>query len=81
MLKFSNTTSWKNYESFNTVVGNSRMRCSTDAVLLYDLFLNFKFNNYLEIGIHQGLTSGLVYECNPGINITGIDIKLQLELF
>jgi len=81
MLKFSNTTFWKNYESFDAVVGSSRMRCSTDAVLLYDLFLNFKFNNYLEIGIHQGLTSGLVHECNPGINITGIDVKLQLELF
>ena len=81
MLKFSNTTFWQNYESFDAQVGSSRMRCSTDAVLLYDLFLNFKFKNYLEIGIHQGLTSGLVYESNPGINITGIDIKLQLELF
>ena len=81
MLAFSNTTFWKKYESFNKIVGNSGMRCATDAVLLYDLFLNFKFKNYFEIGIHQGLTSGLVYECNPGINITGIDITLQLELF
>ena len=81
MLTFSNTTFWKKYESFTALSGNSRMRCSTDAVLLYDFFLNFNFKNYLEIGIHQGLTSGLVYECNPGINITGIDIQLQLELF
>ena len=81
MLAFSNTTFWKKYESFNKVVGNSRMKCATDAVLLYDLFLNFKFKNYFEIGIDQGLTSGLVYECNPGINITGIDEALQLELF
>ena len=81
MLTFSNTTFWKKYESFIAVSGNSRMRCATDAVLLYDFFLNFKFKNYLEIGIHQGLTSGLVYECNPGISITGIDIKPQLELF
>ena len=76
MKKFTQTKFWKNYNKFHIM-----MRCTTDAVVLWDFFKHFKFKDYLEIGIYQGSTSGLILECNPDINITGIDIKLNTDLF
>ena len=79
MKKFTETEFWKNYKEFN--LRKYMMRCTTDAVVLWDFFKQYKFKNYLEIGIAQGGTSGLVLECNPDIKITGIDINLNTGLF
>lgn len=80
-MKSKNTTFWKNYELYNKVVGNSSMRSTVDAVLLWKLFQEFKFNRCLEIGVYQGLTSGLILESNATNTLIGIDPILQLNLF
>jgi hypothetical protein len=51
------------------------MRCVTDSVVLWEFFQHFKFKNFLEIGIYEGATGGLIWEANEKeISLTGIDI-------
>lgn len=87
--KFVNSTFWKNYNvwhnhlnsdvlipaNFSSSTSNSTMRCASDSVVLWEFFQHFKFKNFLEIGIYEGATSGLIWEANDKkISITGIDI-------
>lgn len=90
MNKFVNSTFWKNYNSWNNQIDitvsipknfnksntNSTMRCATDSIVLWEFFQHFKFKNFLEIGIYEGATSGLIWEANDKkISLTGIDIE------
>lgn len=82
MTKFKNTLFWKNYKRFDKVVGSSRMRSTVDAIIYWKLFQQYNFSNILEIGVHQGITAGLMLESSAEINsYTGIDINLRLDLF
>jgi len=49
--------------------------------MYWRLLTNFKFDNILEIGIYQGLTSGLFFDANPDAHVTAIDPVDRLELF
>lgn len=80
-MRFQDTKFWQNYSQYDRVVFNSSMRSTIDAVIYWRLLSNFKFNNILEIGVYQGLTSGLFFEANPESCVTAIDPKNRLELF
>jgi hypothetical protein len=56
------------------------MRCTTDAVIYWKLFQHFKFTKILEIGVCQGLTSGLMLE-NSNATLIGVDHNLRLDVF
>jgi len=80
-MRFQDTHFWKNYSEYDRVVLQSSMRSTVDAIIYWRLLNNFKFNKFLEIGIYQGLTTGLFFEANPDANITAIDTVNHLELF
>lgn len=79
-MKFRQTKFWQNYEKFDKIVGNSSMRCTIDAVIYWKLFQHFTFNKILEIGVYQGLTSGLMLE-NSNATLIGVDHYLKLDVF
>jgi len=79
-MKFRQTKFWQNYEKFDKIVGNSSMRCTIDAIMYWKIFQHFKFNEILEIGVYQGLTSGLMLE-NSNANLIGVDPNLKLDVF
>lgn len=82
MGKFRETVFWKNYKSFDKICSNSSMWSTVDALLYWKLFNEYNFSNILEIGVYQGLTTGLMLETSNNIqSYTGIDIKLQLNKF
>lgn len=80
-MKFQDTHFWRNYNSYDRVVMNSSMRSTVDAVIYWRLLNYFKFNKFLEIGIYQGLTTGLFFESNPIAHVTAIDPTDRLALF
>jgi predicted O-methyltransferase YrrM len=80
-MKFRDTRFWKNYGEYNRIVMNSSMRSTVDALIYWRLLNYFKFNKFLEIGIYQGLTTGLVFESNPSAHVTAIDPTDRLALF
>ena len=80
-MRFQDTKFWKNYPQYNRIVFNSSMRSTIDAVIYWRLLSNFKFNNILEIGVYQGLTSGLFLETNSDSYVTAVDPVDRLELF
>jgi len=79
--KFRDTKFWKNYPMYDRMVHNSSMRSTVDSVILWKLLQKYQFKNFLEIGVYQGLTTGLMFESTPDAVITGVDIKDQLSLF
>lgn len=79
-MRFRETTFWKHYLEYQAIVNQSRMRSTVDAVILWQLCCYFQFNSFLEIGIHEGLTTGLLLESNPKATLTGIDPFPKLEL-
>ena len=79
-MKFKDTIFWNHYTDYQAVVKESRMRSTVDALVLWKLCQFYKFNNILEIGVHQGLTTGLLLEANPEAKVTGIDPIEKLEL-
>jgi predicted O-methyltransferase YrrM len=82
MNKFRQTLFWNNYKEFDKVVNNSSMRCTVDAVIYWKLFKEYNFSNILEVGVYQGLTTGLMLESSNNIkSYTGIDPVLKLDLF
>lgn len=82
MNKFRQTLFWNNYKEFDKVVNNSSMRCTVDAVIYWKLFKEYNFSNILEVGVYQGLTTGLMLESSNNIkSYTGIDPFLKLDLF
>lgn len=80
-MRFQDTKFWKNYPQYDRIVLNSSMRSTVDAIIYWRLLSNFKFNNILEIGVYQGLTSGLFFEANPDSYVTAVDPVDRLELF
>lgn len=80
-MRFQDTRFWKNYSDYDRIVLKSSMRSTVDAVIYWRLLNHFKFNKFLEIGIYQGLTTGLIFEASPDANITAIDPVNRLELF
>jgi len=80
-MKFQDTRFWKNYSQYDKMVFNSSMRSTVDAVIYWRLLNQFKFNKFLEIGIYQGLTTGLIFESTPTACVTAIDPDDHLELF
>lgn len=80
-MRFQDTRFWKNYSEYNRVVLNSSTRSTVDAVIYWRLLNYFKFNKFLEIGIYQGLTTGLVFEASPAAHVTAIDPTDRLALF
>ena len=82
MDKFKDTLFWKHYKEFDSIIGNSSMRSTVDAVIYWKLFQEYNFSNILEIGVYQGLTTGLMLESSANVkSYTGIDIQLRLDLF
>lgn len=79
-MKFRETVFWKHYLEYQAVIKESRMRSTVDAVLLWKVCQYYQFKSLLEIGVHQGLTLGLLLQANPGATVTGIDPRPQLEL-
>lgn len=80
-MRFQDTRFWKNYSDYDRIVLKSSMRSTVDAVIYWRLLNHFKFNKFLEIGIYQGLTTGLIFETSPDADITAIDPVNCLELF
>lgn len=82
MNKFRQTLFWNNYKKFDKVSGDSSMRCTVDAIIYWKLFKEYNFSNILEVGVYQGLTTGLMLESSTNIkSYTGIDPELKLDLF
>jgi predicted O-methyltransferase YrrM len=79
-MSFRQTKFWQNYNKFDKIVGNSSMRCTTDAIIYWKLFCHFNFRKILEIGVYQGLTSGLMLESSDA-TLVGVDPKLRLDVF
>ena len=80
-MKFRNTVFWKTYPEYEKIVANSSMRATVDAILLWRLIQHFKFKKFLEIGIYQGLTTGLFLEASGDGTVVGIDPASKLDLF
>jgi hypothetical protein len=80
-MKFQDSKFWKNYSLYDKRVMNSSMRSTVDGLIYWRLLNAFKFDSFLEIGVYQGLTTGLFFESNPKANVTGIDPNNKLELF
>jgi hypothetical protein len=80
-IKFKDTQFWKNYSKYDQVVKKSSMRSTIDAIVYWRLLNSFKFNTFLEIGVYQGLTTGLFFESTPDAVVCGIDPINRLELF
>jgi predicted O-methyltransferase YrrM len=57
------------------------MRSTVDAITYWRLLNSFKFTTFLEIGVYQGLTTGLFFESNNEATVVGIDPNDHLELF
>ena len=79
-MKFRETVFWKHYLEYQAVVNQSRMRSTVDAVVLWRICQHYQFKSLLEIGIHQGLTLGLLLESNSEATVIGIDPRPQLDL-
>jgi predicted O-methyltransferase YrrM len=79
-MKFQDTRFWKNYSLYSKKVEQSSMRCSVDAILYWKLLTHFQFNQVLEIGVFEGLTTGLILESNLDCNILGVDTIDQHQL-
>jgi hypothetical protein len=80
-MKFRDTRFWKNYTQYNKIVNESSMRCTVDALAYWKLLTSARFNNFLEIGVYQGLTIGLFFESNPNAVVVGVDPVNRLQLF
>lgn len=81
MIPLQNTRFWKNYERYDSIVEKSSMRSTVDAII-YWKFLNFyEFKDFLEIGVYQGLTTGLFFESNPKAVVDAVDPIDNLSLF
>jgi len=81
LLKFRNTRFWKNYDSYDRAVKHSTTRCTVDAIIYWRLLNSFHFTNFLEIGVFQGITSGLFFESNEYAIVDAIDPVYNLDLF
>ena len=84
MIKFTDTLFWKHYNDLQDYKKWYKMRCVTDAVVLWNFFSENNFQDYLEVAIHEGMTTGILLECNPNIKITGVDISkrsMDTQLF
>jgi predicted O-methyltransferase YrrM len=79
--KFQSTKFWQNYTQYDKVIEHSSMRSTVDAVIYWKILTNFSFNEFLEIGVYQGLTTGLFFETSPGAHVTAIDPTDRLDLF
>lgn len=81
-MKFSETITWKNYDLFHKVINRSSSTRSTiDALILWKILKEFKPIKCLEVGIFQGLTSGLLLETLPDSTLVGIDPYPWLDVF
>jgi hypothetical protein len=78
---FQDTRFWKNYQQYDRVVKNSSMRSTVDAIAYWRLLNSFEFKTFLEIGVYQGLTTGLFFESNNDATVVGIDPVDRLDLF
>ena len=80
-MNFCNTNWWKNYSQYDKIVQQSSMRSTVDAIAYWRLLTKFKFTSFLEIGVYQGLTTGLFFEANNNATVVAIDPVNQLDLF
>ena len=80
-MKFQDTRFWKNYQQYDRIVEKSSMRSTVDAIAYWRLLNCFKFTTFLEIGVYQGLTTGLFFESNCKATVVGVDPVNRLKLF
>jgi hypothetical protein len=80
-MRFQDTRFWKNYHQYDKMVEDSSCRCTVDAVIYWKLLKYFQFNQAIEIGTYQGLTSGLILESNPNCKLIGVDPLDLLDIF
>ena len=81
MTEFYKTKFWQNYSRYDRIVEKSSMRSTVDAVIYWKLLNHYKFKNFLEIGVYQGLTTGLFFESNPDAQVDAVDPVDNLDLF
>lgn len=81
MIPFYETKFWKNYSRYDQIVNKSFMRSTVDAIVYWKLLTYYKFKNFLEIGVYQGLTTGLFFESNPNALVDAVDPIDNLSLF
>lgn len=80
-MKFQDTKFWKNYQRYDRVVESSSMRSTIDGLIYWKLLTAFNCDNFLEIGVYQGLTTGLFFQSNPNAKVVAIDPFDRLDLF
>jgi predicted O-methyltransferase YrrM len=80
-MQFRDTRFWQHYGEFACMVEHSSTRSTIDAVLYWRLLNAFEFKKFLEVGVFQGLTTGLFFESCPDAQVIGIDPVNRLELF
>jgi hypothetical protein len=80
-MKFQDTRFWKNYQQYDWMVEHSATRSTVDSIAYWRLLNSFKFTTFLEIGVNQGLTTGLFFESNNYANVVGVDPINRLDLF
>lgn len=81
MIPLQETRFWKNYSRYNTIVEKSSMRSTLDAIIYWKFLNYYKFKNFLEIGVYQGLTTGLFFESNSNALVDAVDPIDNLSLF
>lgn len=81
MIRLKDTKFWKNYAKYDKIVEQSSMRSTVDGLIYWKLLNYFQFNKFLEIGIYQGLTTGLFFESNPEATVDAVDPVDNLDLF
>jgi predicted O-methyltransferase YrrM len=80
-MKFQDTKWWQNYHEYDKIVHSSSMRSTIDGLIYWKLLNKYKFNSFLEIGVYQGLTTGLFFESNHTATVVTVDPVQNLELF
>lgn len=80
-MKFQDSRFWLNYQKYDSIVGNSSMRSTIDGLIYWKLLTSFKFKKFLEIGVYQGLTTGLFFETNNDAEVLAVDPAGKLSLF
>lgn len=80
-MRFQDSIFWRHYKDYKTIVGNSSTRSTIDGAIYWKLINEYKPKRILEVGVFQGLTSGLLLEASNTASLLGIDPALKLNVF
>jgi SAM-dependent methyltransferase len=81
-MRLQDTKFWTNYKLFSPIVAESSMRHTVDGYVYYKLIEKYRFKSFLEIGVYEGQTLGLLAELSDSsAKLDGVDPNPKLELF